>query len=118
MTLLYTDPIFLKHNTGAHPESAHRLIAIADMLADTGLRARCTAASFEPFPAADLTLAHLPTVADQVRRLAGTGGGHLDADTIVSPASYDVALASAGACAAAARQRSRGTADSEQGAYT
>src|SRR5437773_1839090 len=28
MTLLYTDPIFLEHDTGPHPETAERLRAI------------------------------------------------------------------------------------------
>ena len=27
MTLLYTDPLFLKHDTGRHPETADRLRA-------------------------------------------------------------------------------------------
>ena len=32
MTLLYTDPLFLKHDTGQHPENAGRLRSITARL--------------------------------------------------------------------------------------
>ena len=101
MTLLYSDPIFLEHETGRHPETAERLRAIDRVLTETGLRDRCTAGSFTPLPVETLALAHLSPVVERVRGLAEAGGGHLDADTVVSPASYRVALAAAGACCAA-----------------
>jgi acetoin utilization deacetylase AcuC-like enzyme len=40
-------------------------------------------------------------MAERVRHMAEAGGGRLDADTVVSPASYQVGLAAAGACVAA-----------------
>src|SRR5437762_9049465 len=109
VTLLYSDPVFLEHETGAHPETAERLRAIDRQLTDAGLRDRCTAGTFAPLPADALALAHLPPVVDRVRRLAEAGGGHLDADTVVSPASYRVGLAAAGACAAAVETALAGT---------
>src|SRR4029077_9533121 len=36
-----------------------------------------------------------------IKQLAAHGGGQIDADTVVSPESFHVALAAAGACAAA-----------------
>lgn len=102
MTLLYSDPVFLEHETGRHPETAERLRAIDRVLAETGLRDRCTRGTFTPLPVETLALTHLPGVVERVRRLAEAGGGHLDADTVVSPASYRVALAAAGASCAAA----------------
>src|SRR5262249_44665046 len=42
-----------------------------------------------------------PAVLARVKLLAARGGGHLDPDTVVSPASVEVALAAAGACVAA-----------------
>jgi acetoin utilization deacetylase AcuC-like enzyme len=101
VTLLYSDPVFLEHETGRHPETAERLRTIDRVVGETGLRERCTAGSFAPLPAETLALAHLPPVIEHVRRLAEAGGGHLDADTVVSPASHRVALAAAGACCAA-----------------
>src|SRR5437899_2555513 len=38
------------------------------------------------------------------RQVAEAGGGYLDADTVVSPKSYDVALLAGGACVAAVDQ--------------
>jgi acetoin utilization deacetylase AcuC-like enzyme len=101
VTVLYSDPVFLEHDTGHHPETAERLRAIDRVLTETGLRDRCTAGPFAPLPAETLVLAHLPAVVERVRRMAEAGGGHLDADTVVSRASYRVGLAAAGACCAA-----------------
>ena len=50
MTLLYTDPLFLKHETGRHPETADRLRAITARLEKTGLDKKCTAGTFKPLP--------------------------------------------------------------------
>jgi acetoin utilization deacetylase AcuC-like enzyme len=101
MTLLYTDPIFLDHDTGAHPETAERLRAIGRRLDDAELRAKCPPGRFAPIDPAALLSVHAPEVIERVRRSAKAGGGHLDADTVVSPASFGVGLAAAGACVAA-----------------
>lgn len=45
---------------------------------------------------ADLALAHDPSYIARVQALAEAGGGRLDADTIVSPGSWDAARAAAG----------------------
>jgi acetoin utilization deacetylase AcuC-like enzyme len=101
MTLLYTDPIFLRHQTGAHPERPQRLVAILERLQSAGLLARCTRGDFQPLAAEEVARVHDPAVVDRVRTLSAHGGGYLDPDTVVGPESYQVALAAAGACAAA-----------------
>src|SRR5947209_8499889 len=101
MTLLYSDPVFLDHETGTHPETAERLRAIGAMLDETGLRSLCTPGRVSPLDPAALRRVHTPQLVERVRYAAEAGGGHLDADTVVSPASYDVALSAAGACVAA-----------------
>jgi acetoin utilization deacetylase AcuC-like enzyme len=101
MTLLYTDPIFLDHDTGPHPETADRLRAIGRMLDESGLCGRCKAGQFTPLDSTALRAVHSPAVVERVRHTAEHGGGHLDPDTVVSPASYRVGLAAAGACVAA-----------------
>jgi acetoin utilization deacetylase AcuC-like enzyme len=101
MTLLYTDPIFLDHDTGAHPETAGRVRTINEMLDTTGLRARCTPGRFSPLDPAAVIWVHSPEMVDRVRQAAEAGGGRLDPDTVVSPASYHVGLAAAGVCVAA-----------------
>jgi acetoin utilization deacetylase AcuC-like enzyme len=77
------------------------LQAIAAMLDETGLRSRCTAGQFTPVDAAELQTVHTPRLIELVRQTAEIGGGHLDADTIVGPASFAVGLSAAGCCVAA-----------------
>src|SRR5262249_35132313 len=102
MTLLYHDPVFLRHETGRHPENPNRLRAVAARLGQAGLLARCTPGEFEPLSAEALARVHSPAVVRRVEEASrGGGGGYLDADTVVSPESYRVGLAAAGACVAA-----------------
>jgi acetoin utilization deacetylase AcuC-like enzyme len=101
MTLLYRDPLFQRHETGQHPERPARLRAIDERLEQSGLAARCQAGTFAPLTPEQVCKAHAPDVVEAVRQAAEHGGGYLDPDTIVSPESYRVALAAAGACTAA-----------------
>ena len=48
MTILYTDPLFLKHDTGNHPEKADRLRAITARLMKAGLDKMCHAGEYQP----------------------------------------------------------------------
>ena len=100
MTVLITDPLFLRHETGAHPERPERLASIWERLEQTGLRARCRMGSYVPLTPEQIAAVHDPGVVQRAEAVAQAGGGRLDADTIVSPDSYRVALAAAGACAA------------------
>jgi len=101
MTLLCTDPRFLDHDTGRHPEHAGRLVAVTARLAAAGLTQRCTRVPFEPVSPLTLYRIHSREVVEAVERMARHGGGRLDPDTVVSPASYEVGLLAAGACVAA-----------------
>jgi acetoin utilization deacetylase AcuC-like enzyme len=101
MTLLYTDPLFLKHDTGPHCECPDRLRSIAARLEATGLTPKCTPGVYQPVTEDQVTQLHTPTLVRKARELAQHGGGHLDPDTVVCPDSYSVALAAAGACVSA-----------------
>ena len=104
MTLLFTDPIFWEHDTGRHPESAERLRSIAAKLSELKLdvgrdRVEVTVASRE-----QLRRVHSAEHIDRVERFCRDGGGRIEADTVCSRRSYDVALRAAGsACAAVDR---------------
>ncbi len=104
MTLLYANPLFQEHRTGAHPETERRLGAIDAALSDSGLAGRCGRGIIEAAAAATLTNVHASAVADKAAQVAAKGGGYLDPDTVVSARSYDVALAAAGSAAAAVRR--------------
>lgn len=101
MTLLYTDDIFLRHETGRHPERPARLVAVRSRLERAGLVARCKPGTIVPLTPEEVARTHEPGVIDIARRLCEAGGGVLESDTICSPASYQVALAAAGAGASA-----------------
>jgi acetoin utilization deacetylase AcuC-like enzyme len=101
MTLLYTDPLFLEHQAGAHPERPERLLAVTSLLESAGLVARCRPGSYRPLAEEDIAALHSPALVQRVKQAAQRGGSRLDPDTVVSPASFRVALAAAGACAAA-----------------
>jgi acetoin utilization deacetylase AcuC-like enzyme len=97
MVLLYDDPRFQDHETGKHPERAERLAAIGRHLKRTGLVDRCTPIEVTPASADRLIRVHDPGYLEQLQEFASTGGGRIEQDTLVSPASYDVARLAAGA---------------------
>lgn len=101
MTLLFTDPLFLKHDTGRHPETADRLRAITARLDKAGLIKKCTAGTYKPLTEETVAQLHSPKQVQAVKQIALHGGGHIDGDTAVSADSFQVALAAAGACVAA-----------------
>lgn len=92
-SLLLQSSRFLEHDTGAHVENAGRLDAIFRRLADLDGWRR-----LDPRPATDeeLALAHTAEVRETVESLALQGGGWIDNDTRVSPASAEVARLAVG----------------------
>jgi acetoin utilization deacetylase AcuC-like enzyme len=108
MTLLYYDPIFLEHDTGRHPENAGRLRAVIKHLDESGLSSRCERVAWEPISIERLCRVHSAQHVDAVKALAKQGGGQIEADTVMSPKSYDVALMAAGAVCDAVTRVVRG----------
>jgi len=97
MTLLYTSPLFLQHVTGNHPEKPARLTSILDKLRVEGLDRRCTSPTWEPATVERMTRVHSAEHLREVREFAERGGGRIEADTTVSPRSYEAARLAAGA---------------------
>src|SRR5262245_19782814 len=108
MTILFADPLFQKHDTGRHPEKAERLVVVQNRLENAGLVAQCKKGTYTPLRADDVGEIHAPDVVLSARQLAESGGGWLEADTLLCPDSYQVALAAAGACRAGVDQVMRG----------
>jgi acetoin utilization deacetylase AcuC-like enzyme len=101
MTLLYTDPLFLRHDTGRHVETAGRLKAITARLENAGLIGKCTPGEYTPLTGEAVAKVHDSNLVQTVKEFAERGGRKIDPDTVVSPESYRVALAASGACVAA-----------------
>lgn len=95
-TGLVYDPVYLKHDTGGHPENSRRLEAIIAHLEQTGLKPRLIPIRPRPATIKELTLVHDESHVAHVKKLAEQGGGWLDADTVVSSGSYEAALYAAG----------------------
>lgn len=102
--LLYSDPYFLRHETGRHPESAARLQAIADQLQASGLIDRFDAGQIRPASSDEIGRVHDPNYLRQVEAWSIAGGGQVEADTIMSEDSFNVARNAAGTAIAAVEQ--------------
>jgi acetoin utilization deacetylase AcuC-like enzyme len=95
------DPVYLEHDTGAHPESAHRLETIISDLDWKGIRQQlkhipARAATFE-----ELNSVHEAAYISRIETYSSQGGGWWDADTRISKGSYKAALYAAGGSIAA-----------------
>ena len=90
------DPIYLKHDTGRHVENAARLVEIVSLLDKSHLRERLVAIPPQPASVDDLFRVHSIQHISRVESAAREGGGWLDADTVISGDSYQVALYAAG----------------------
>jgi acetoin utilization deacetylase AcuC-like enzyme len=102
MTALFGDPLFLEHKTGQqHPERPERLKAIWSHLDKTGLSGRCQRGETRLATPAEIAWLHDPKYVDQVRVFCEDRPGRIEADTVVSRRSYDVALLAAGTALAA-----------------
>jgi acetoin utilization deacetylase AcuC-like enzyme len=108
VTLLYTDPTFRQHITGAHPEHPRRLVAIESRLQQAGLLEKCTLPSWSPATHEQLARLHDPQYVEHVERYAAAGGGRIETDTVTSERSYDVAILAAGAACDATSRVLRG----------
>lgn len=96
MALLYSDPLFLEHQTGLHPESPERLRTVSRYLAGRPVLARWEQGKIREASFAELKRVHDGAHVERVARFAVDGGGRIEADTVVSPRSFDVARAAAG----------------------
>jgi acetoin utilization deacetylase AcuC-like enzyme len=97
MTLLYSSSRFLDHQTGGHPESPARLVAVTCHLAASELDRKCRRPLWKPVSAARLARVHSPKYTEKVRQFAAHGGGHIEADTVMGEESFGTALFAAGA---------------------
>jgi len=99
---VYYHPVFMEHETGEHVENKRRLAVAKQVLEDSDLELEWIAP--EPASLEAIARVHDQDHIEAVRSAAERGGGWLDADTVVSPRSYDAALVAAGAGVQAVEQ--------------
>ncbi len=111
--LLYSDERFEHHDTGPHhPERAARLPAVIHGLASHDLLEGLDRIEPRPATDAELQLVHPGGYVSSIDRFCEAGGGHLDADTVVSSESAAVARLAAGSGVDAIERLRGGGADS------
>jgi len=94
-SVLLEHPSSVEHDTGSHPEQAARIAAIEEELSARGWLGYERVESSE-VDQADLTAVHPSEYVDAIERIAASGGGYLDPDTVASEGSYRAALHAAG----------------------
>lgn len=99
--LLFADPVFLDHHTGKHPECPERLRHMYEYLAGRPVLRRFSSGEFGPAQREQIERVHAPEYVDQIRQFAERGGGRIEADTVLSRRSFEVACRAAGAAVAA-----------------
>ncbi len=93
--VLMRHPSSLEHETGAHPESPRRIVAIERTLSERdwlGWDVRLSPAA----PRSAIEAVHPAAHVDRIEALAARGGGMIDMDTTVSAGSFQAALHAAG----------------------
>lgn len=93
---LVYDPIYLEHYTGQHMEHAARLASVIALLEEANTMAQLIPLGPRAASLEELSTVHSMGYITYVEDFAKRGGDWLDADTVVSPASYEVALYAAG----------------------
>ena len=101
MLTIYQDAAFERHETGRHPESPSRIRAIRERLTDARISQIGRAGLTRKATLEEIGRIHDAGYVRKLEQTAKAGGGRLDADTVMSPESFDVALLAAGTALAA-----------------
>lgn len=110
MGLYFRNSSSLEHDTGPHPENAARVRAIEARLEGAGW----PGLELVEAPRADreqIERVHTPAHVERIETFCAAGGGLIDADTVVVPASWEAGLRAAGGAAAGAERILAGEAD-------
>lgn len=97
--VLFSHPSSLQHDPGPHPEQPARIVAIERALEARDWLGFARAESPEA-ARAQLEAVHPARLINGVQELCASGGGAIDADTVVSPGSWEAALHAAGGAVA------------------
>jgi len=100
---IYYDDCFLQHDTGNHPENASRLTTVIDHLKKHPSWETWEHPTWKRAEIADILRVHEQEMLARSQQVAQQGGGPIDADTVVSENSFDVALLASGAAMDATR---------------
>jgi acetoin utilization deacetylase AcuC-like enzyme len=110
--LVATDPVFALHDTGrGHPERAARLAAVQEGVERAGRTGELAPLGVRDATPAELERVHPGEYLAELEARSRSGGGRLDADTVLSADSWRAAVAAAGTGIAAIDALAAGGAD-------
>jgi len=110
--LFVTHEAYLDHVTGdRHPERPERLGAVIDATRRTDVSDALIPVVPRAATIDEILRVHAESLVEKARVTIASGGGRLDPDTVVSPASWDAALHAAGAGLTAVEHLLAGVAD-------
>ncbi|MBE9502822.1 MAG: histone deacetylase [Proteobacteria bacterium] len=92
---ILADGRYLDHETGPHVETPQRLKVIYEMLQSEKIHERTASIAARYASEEEIALNHTTSYIQQLKNM---GAGYLDADTILSEKSYDVARLAVGGC--------------------
>ena len=96
-TGFYSHPLFLEHDTGAHPENAERLRAIRNRLQSEGILDQLELRSGRQATSLDISMLHSEDLFEQVRQASEEGRQNLQSpDCVVSEQTFSAALQAVG----------------------
>lgn len=112
-TALVHHPICLKHDTGeGHPETSGRYrVVMNSLISDEALWRDLVEIEAPAAPRGNILACHTPQLFKRLENAAEEGNMYLDADTVISIESFDVALHGAGAACRAVDAVMNGEAD-------
>src|SRR5881394_1699833 len=98
-TAIIHHPVFERHDTGPnHPETSERYrFAIDALRADSDLWANVVEIEADEARRSDIQACHTPQHFKHIEAAVSEGRGYLDADTMISGASFEAAMRGAGA---------------------
>jgi acetoin utilization deacetylase AcuC-like enzyme len=107
-TAILYDPVFLRHDTGNHPENFRRLEVIVEALEKAPFRDGLIWVKPVPATPTQVEMVHSTAYVRYVEEDILSGAHHLDADTVVCMDSWEAALTAAGAVITAVKGVSDG----------
>ncbi len=93
---VYFDPVFLRHQTGSHPECPQRLEHLTKYLRAVEFADRLNLRTAPPASIETIAAVHQRAYVEAVREICQRGGGASDPDTPVSHDSFDAAATACG----------------------
>lgn len=110
--LFVTNDRCFEHTAGPmHPESPQRLRAVNRAVDRAGLREAITMVEAPLAPVEALIDVHTSQLVEHIERISSRGGGRIDADTVISAASFEAARYAAGAGLESIQRLQRGEDD-------